>query len=132
VLHILLVEDQASEREIIATAFEHRGVKVTAVGADTQAYEVIRSPGFGEVVAVVTDINLGQGTTGFDIARAARHVRAEVPVVYMTAYDLQTAAHQVPDALMLHKPLRLAEVADCVLDYLQSRQAGGSAQMAGE
>jgi CheY-like chemotaxis protein len=133
VLHILLVEDRPSEREIIATAFEQRGVKVSAAATDVEAYSAIRSKAIREVAAVVTDVNLGQGTTGFDVARAARAVRPDLAVVYMTAYELETAAHEVPDCLMVRKPLRLTEVADTVLGYLQQRDDGGAqAQMAGE
>jgi CheY-like chemotaxis protein len=120
-LHILLVEDRPSDREIIATAFEHRGVRVSAVASDAEAYSLLRSPTLNEVSALVTDVNLGRGTTGFDVARAARGVRPDLAIVYMTAYELETAPHEVPDCLTLSKPLRLTEVADAVLDYLRER-----------
>ena len=122
-LHILLVEDLPSEREILATAFEHRGVRVTAAGSDAEAYDAIRGAPFKDIAAVVTDVNLGRGTTGFDVARAARAARPDLAVIYMTGYDLETAPHEVPDCLTLHKPLRLTEVADAVLGYLQARDA---------
>jgi DNA-binding NtrC family response regulator len=125
-LHILLVEDAASEREILATAFEHRGVKVSAARNDAEAYTTIRSDALDGIAAVVTDVNLGRGTTGFDVARAARAAKPDLAVVYMTAYEINTAPHEVPDCLTLRKPLRLTEVADVVLSYLQARDDVGS------
>lgn len=124
-LQILLVEDVSSEREILATAFEHRGVKVTAVGSDAEAYGAIRGPALAKLAAVVTDLNLGHGTTGFDVARAARAAKPDLAVIYMTAYEVATAPHEVPDCLTLRKPLRLTEVADAVIEYLQQQDAAG-------
>lgn len=124
-LHILLVERLPREREILATAFEHRGVRVSVAGNDVEAYSAITTTGFRDVVALVTNVNLGRGTTGFDVARAARAVRPDLAVVYVTAEDRPTTPHEVPDCLTVRKPRTLSQVADLVLDYLHRRDLAG-------
>lgn len=126
-LHILLVEDVAQEREMISTALERRGVRVTAVANDATAYAALREAGRHGFHGLITDIDLGAGTTGFDVARAARVIHPELPVVYMTAYDVETRPHAVPDSLSMKKPMRLADLADRVLEYL-GRNADTSAE----
>lgn len=126
-LHILLVEDIAQEREMISAALEQRGVRVTAVANDEAAYAALREAGQRQFAALVTDINLGEGTTGFDVARAARIVHPDIPVVYMTAFDVETRAHAVPDCLNVRKPLRVSDLAEQVVAYL-SRNADASTE----
>jgi CheY-like chemotaxis protein len=62
--------------------------------------------------------------TGFDLVRAARRRHPDLPVVYMTAYDIQTRPHVVDNSLTVRKPLRLTEVADAALDFLAAQPSG--------
>jgi CheY-like chemotaxis protein len=116
--HILLVEDVATEREMISLALERRGARVTTAGTDREAYDALEDPGATAFDALVADINLGEGTTGFDVARAARALNRSLPVVYMTAFDIETRRHAEPDSLTLRKPLRVSELAEQILAYL--------------
>jgi CheY-like chemotaxis protein len=104
--HILLVEDLPNEREMIAAALEQRGAKVTVAASDEEAYAALRGSPARTFQALVTDLNLGEGTTGFDVARAARAMQPGLAVVYITAYDMETRPHAVPDSLTFRKPLR--------------------------
>lgn len=119
--HVLLVEDRRVDRELIATALEQRGARVTVAATDMEAYSLLRTDKLGRIDVLLTDINLGVGTTGFDVARAARAGRPDLPVVYMTGYRLETRAHAVDGALLLSKPLQLGELADPVLRFCREQ-----------
>ncbi|MCR5879407.1 response regulator [Phenylobacterium sp. J367] len=131
--HILLVEDLTSEREMISAALEQRGAQVTAVADDEQAYTALREAASRTFDALVTDINLGHGTTGFDVARAARAIQPGLAVIYMTAFEMETAAHAVEDSLTLRKPLKVSDLAEHILGHLDAETLargwdGGSQQ----
>lgn len=121
-LRVLLVDDFRKDLEILSEAFEHRGAEVTAAASDSAAYRALENDSRGFDL-LVTDVDLGAGTTGFDVARAARQYLPGLPVVYMTAFDISMGRHAVPHSLALRKPVRLADIADAALDFF-AREAG--------
>ena len=116
---VLLVEDEADVRDLIEEAFAERGLVVRSAASDLEAYGVLDEEARSFSV-LVADINLGAGTTGFDVARAARVIQPGLAVIYMTAFDIETRAHAVPESLTLRKPLRVSELAGQILDYLNA------------
>jgi CheY-like chemotaxis protein len=118
-----LVDDATADRELLREAFIHRGAHVTEAAMDSDAYAALEAAG-DRFDLLVTDINLGAGVTGFDIARAARQRRPEIPVIYMTAYQIVTGPHVVANSRVMRKPMKLAEVADAALDFLASQPSG--------
>ena len=124
---ILLVEDLASERELLREALEHRGAQVLEAATDEDAYRILAAANHQDFDLLLTDVNLGLGTTGFDVARAARRVMPELPVVYMTAYELDMGAHALDGALCLRKPAYLDSLADRVLDFAAAAARRGGA-----
>jgi CheY-like chemotaxis protein len=122
---ILLVDDMASDRKLLRDALEHRGAQVTEAATDVDAYEALAAANRQDFDLLLTDINLGVGTTGFDVARAARRAIPDLPIVYMTAHDIDMEAHALEGALCLHKPMRILGLADQVLDYAAARRAHG-------
>ena len=122
---ILLVEDSAPEREQLRELLEHRGAHVTEAATDTAAYAALSASNHEDFDLLLTGVNLGVGTTGFDVARAARRAIPELPIVYMTACPgIDMAAHALEGSLSLRKPARLSELADQVLDYVAARRRG--------
>lgn len=119
---ILLVEDLASERELLREALEHRGAQVTEAANDEDAYAALKAANHEDFDLLLTDINLGVGTTGFDVARAARRAIPDLAVVYMTAYDIDTERHVLPGSLCVRKPGYMGELADMVLDFAAARR----------
>lgn len=59
----------------------------------------------------MTDVNLGKGITGWDVARAARYKTGEIPIVYMTGDSAhQWSADGVPNSVLVQNPFALAQV----------------------
>ena len=75
--------------------------------------------------AVLTDIRLGQGPSGWDVARRAREIVAEMPVVYVSGDSAhEWAAQGVPNSVMVAKPFVPAQIITALATLLN--QSGGS------
>lgn len=79
--HILLVEDDDSEREALARALRFEGYRITAVRNPRQAMEQASD----QVDLVVTDLRMGQ-QTGIDLLRSWRVDRPKTPFLVLTAF----------------------------------------------
>ena len=63
------------------------------------------------IIALVSDIGLGRGPTGWDVARHARSIRPEPPVIYMSgdgAADWPSMG--VPNSIMIAKPFVMQQI----------------------
>ncbi len=89
---ILLVEDDAQVRAMIAKALERYGYGVTAVGIAREALRVFETanPRFD---LLITDIVL-PGRSGLDLHRALSKHRPGLPVVFMSGYSEEILARQ--------------------------------------
>ena len=69
--------------------------------------------------ALVTDINLLGQLSGWDVAKLAREINPEIPIIYMTgpAAD-QWPSHGVPGSIMLNKPFAPVQVVTAVAQLL--------------
>ena len=83
------------------------GLEVVCAGDDRTAYAMLEEEG-RTYDALILDINLGQGTTGFDVARFARRLNPGVPVIYISGgADTSVEKHGVPGATLVAKPFDL-------------------------
>lgn len=101
---ILVVEDERDICELIADWLEPEGFEILCALSDREAYLVLgRTHSFS---AVLVDINLGKGTTGFDVARFARQMNADIPVIYLSGQSSEASfkAFGVPNSSFLAKP----------------------------
>jgi DNA-binding response OmpR family regulator len=116
---ILVVEDDHSICALIADILEGAGLETECVQNDRSAYAII--PTLPTIAALVVDVNLGAGTTGFDVARFARQVIPDLPVLYVTgeASPDSFKAFGVPESDFLEKPFTASEL----LARLQVRRA---------
>ena len=107
---MLLVEDELIILETVQDALEQAGFFVHAVPSGFAALEVM-SEGVGELAGLVTDIRLGVGPSGWDLARHARQKRPDLPVIYMTgdsAADWPVLG--VPRGQVVQKPFAVGQI----------------------
>ena len=65
----------------------------------------------GELSGLVTDIRLPGGSDGWEIARRARELKADLPVVYTTADSAPDwPAKGVPNSVVVQKPYAGAQL----------------------
>jgi CheY-like chemotaxis protein len=110
---VLLVEDEAEVRELIEDAFAERGLPVRSAASDEAAYALLARAA-SEFDVLVADINLGPGTTGFDVARRARQLNPNLKVIYITGHAAHLERHGVDGGVMFPKPFNPHELADQV------------------
>jgi DNA-binding NarL/FixJ family response regulator len=79
--NVLVVEDDALLRELIATALETNGYAVQTAGDITEAKRILRST---DPDGVVLDIDLGSGPTGFDFAQIISKESPGTGIVFLT------------------------------------------------
>jgi CheY-like chemotaxis protein len=110
---VMFVEDQPTVRFTVAARLKEAGYDVVEVASGEEALAMLR--GSAKVDALLTDLRLPGAIDGWDIAEAARQLRAGLPVIYASAYSYVTP-RQVPGSLMLDKPYS----AEALLDALDT------------
>jgi DNA-binding response OmpR family regulator len=116
--YVLVVEDETDVLEVVQEALERKGLQVRTAASDRQAFSLLD----GEARSfemLIADINLGEGVTGFDVARRARQLNPELKVIYITGHAAHMDKFGVPDAVMFPKPFYADELADRVVDLLE-------------
>ncbi len=100
---ILLVEDDFLVRLTLADGLEEGGFEVLEAGTAQEALALLASR--PDIAAMLTDINLPGGADGYALARAARVLRPELPVVYASGrFARLEEGRAVPGARFLAKP----------------------------
>ena len=125
---VLLVEDD----ELMGVLFElvliDAGYRVVRANNGHEALAQLES-GAEPVDAVISDIDLGDGPDGWQVARRARAKSSTVPVIYMTGGRGDDWAPQhVPWGVMLQKPFQIDQMITILGDLLEAEQR--SPQMA--
>ena len=109
---ILLVEDDYISNLELHEFMRDAGFCVEAVYSGATALAAIRrDPPYG----VVTDLDLGPGPNGFEVARFARAARPDVTVVYISGHD--AGRHLTEGAIrseFVAKPFLGQEVVDAL------------------
>jgi CheY-like chemotaxis protein len=101
-IHVLLVEDEFLISEMVAESLSQQGfsVRVAANGADALAH-LMSTP----VDILFTDINLPGGMDGTALARRARELLPDLPVVYASGgASLFDFTSRVPRSIFVAKP----------------------------
>src|ERR1700753_1550560 len=69
--------------------------------------------------ALLTDIHLEGTLTGWEVAKRARELNPEIPVVYMTGAGAdQWPSQGVPNSVLLNKPFAPAQVVTAISQLL--------------
>ena len=116
---ILVVEDDPFIHDMLSDALVDGGFRVAQASTPDDAMAMIEAPD-PAYRALVTDINLAPGQkTGWDIAKRAREINGEIPVIYMTGDSgHQWAACGVPNSVLLTKPFAPAQLLTAVSQLL--------------
>jgi DNA-binding NtrC family response regulator len=106
--HLLVVDDDEAICQTLRTYFEAAGFEVETASSIPEAAQRLSSARYA---AVIVDVCLSsKGTEGLAIAAYVRQMKADLPVVILTAYgspqNAEAAARLGVDAF-LHKPVSL-------------------------
>jgi CheY-like chemotaxis protein len=100
-------------RVVLDELLADQGLDVWSVGDDLAAFQVLGQEA-QRFRVLLTDINLGGGCTGFDVARRARSLNTDIKVIFITGYPVESAKFAAEGGVLMPKPLNLAVLADMV------------------
>jgi DNA-binding NarL/FixJ family response regulator len=119
---VLLVEDEADTREMLARALERVGYRCIAASTASEALEAARTQGAVDVV--VTDVVLGDDDRGgLRLLNELREAGVRAPVIIITAYaDVEKVKFALNHGAvhLLEKPFSAHELVE-VLGKVQAR-----------
>ena len=121
---MLVVDDDQGLLALICEDLQKQGLSCAGARSDREAYKLLASqPAFA---AVVVDVNLGTGTTGFDVARRARQITPQIRVVYISgdANAQSWMTFGVPSSDYVSKPFPLERLAGLLRHDLGVDHAG--------
>ncbi len=108
---VLVVDDYPNAAELICDMAREAGFACEAAASDRAAYAALRKSALYS--ALVVDVNLGPGTTGYDVARFARQIDPGLPVIFVSGEvgSDSLRAFGVPGSTFLEKPLTEPQLA---------------------
>jgi PAS domain S-box-containing protein len=124
---ILVVEDEASVRSTVRRQLEALGHTVLVAENAAEARRILEGDDAPEVL--LTDVVLGSGMNGIDLAEAAREKKPGMPVIFMSGYTaVPEAQKRIHDsgAPLLSKPATLSQLERALNDVMPGSPQGTS------
>ncbi|MDA9488853.1 response regulator [Bradyrhizobium sp. CCBAU 11361] len=120
-VRVLVVEDEALICSFIEDALSVGGFQACSVSSGEAALSTF-CDGCEGCRALLTDVNLGDGITGWELARRIREITPGFPVVYMTSASAPDWKSQgVDGSVLIEKPFAPAQLAAAVSQLLDTR-----------
>lgn len=117
---ILVVEDDQLIQGIVEEALTEGGFASVITATGDEAVTLLRGHK-GKYRALVTDIDLGGTMSGWEVARHAREIEPDFPVVYMSgAAAADWTSRGVPNSIMLEKPFAPAQLVTAIATLLNN------------
>lgn len=119
-LLILLSEDEAIIQASTAEALEDGGFRILPAYTGEEAIKLLDQHG-SEITGLITDVGLGDGPDGWAVARYARTLNHEMPVVFTTAEHAEDwSVMGVPNSVLVQKPYAEAQVVTAITTLLNT------------
>lgn len=115
-LVVFVVEDDVLIQPLLVEPLEEGGYKVLVASSGADAIKLLDGQEAASIRALITDINLGPSSpSGWDVARRAREIHPDIPVVYVTGDSAHDWSSQgVPNSLLISKPFAPAQIITAV------------------
>jgi CheY-like chemotaxis protein len=114
---VLVVDDEILVRFDVVRCLEDAGYAVIEAGNGEAAIALCSAD--TSIDMIITDINLGGGASGWDVAECFRAARPDVPVIYTSGKSLDPE-RCVAGGVFVAKPYRHSDI----LDVCQRLTAG--------
>jgi CheY-like chemotaxis protein len=117
---VLVVEDDTLIQGMVDNALADAGYQTATASSGPQAIELLLSSD-KDFRALVTDVNFGSEPDGWEIARRAREISPDLPVVYMTGDSADDwTSRGVPNSILVVKPFAPAQIVTAVSQLLNA------------
>ena len=119
-LVILVIEDDQAIQGVVEDALTEGGFEPAIAASGEEAVTLLKG-GQTNYRALVTDINLLGRIDGWEVARQAREIDPDFPVIYITAANAdQWASQGVPNSVLVTKPFAPAQLVTAVAHLLNT------------
>jgi DNA-binding response OmpR family regulator len=117
---ILVIEDDDAVQGVVEDALTDGGFEAAIAASGEEATTLLKG-GQAKYRALVTDINLRGQMDGWQVARRAREVYPDFPVIYITAANAdQWTSQGVPNSILLCKPFAPAQLVTAISNLLNT------------
>jgi DNA-binding response OmpR family regulator len=117
---ILVIEDEEAIQSLVEDALSEGGFEPAIAPSGEEAVTLLKGR-IGNYRALVTDISLRGRIDGWEVARQAREIDPQFPVVYMSGASADDwASKGVPNSIMLSKPFAPAQLVTAVSNLLNT------------
>ncbi|MBR1194378.1 response regulator [Bradyrhizobium sp. AUGA SZCCT0169] len=117
---VLVIEDDPAVQVILDEALCEGGYEPALAASGEEAVTLLKGRKLPYRV-LVTDINLLGRIDGWEVAKQARELDPNFPVVYMTgAAADQWPVHGVPNSILLTKPFAPAQLVTAISNLLNA------------
>jgi DNA-binding response OmpR family regulator len=117
---VLVVEDDQFIQHLLEKQLTEAGFFVIVASTGEEAVAMLDKEGT-DYRALITDVNLPERLTGWDVARRAREINATLPVIYATgasAHDWESRG--VPNSQLIQKPFAVSQIVTTVLQLVNA------------
>jgi DNA-binding response OmpR family regulator len=115
----LVIEDDPPIQVVVEEALTDGGFEPAIAPSGEEAVTLLK--GGTKYRALVTDINLRGKIDGWEVAKQAREIDPQFPVVYMSgAHAEDWPSKGVPNSIMLAKPFAPAQLVTAVSQLLNA------------
>ena len=123
-LEILVVEDDQAIQSLVVDALSDGSFEPAIASSGEEALTMLSGRQTVYRMLVI-DIKLGKDRIqGWDVARRARAIKSNLPVIYITGAGPEEWAIQgVPNSILLSKPFAPAQLTTAVSQLLNEAQA---------
>jgi CheY-like chemotaxis protein len=124
-LLVLVVEDDVLISLELEATLHDGGYSTSTVSSGEEAIAKLET--VAEIRALITDINLIGKVSGWDLARRARELFPNMPVLYVTSVPAdEWAAQGVPNSIFIQKPFAPAQITTAVSQLLNATDSIGT------
>lgn len=120
---ILVVDDEATIRHLIDETLDDLGYTIIGAADGAAGLKVLQSG--ARIELLITDVGLPNGMNGRQVADAARSLRPDLKILFITGYAENAAfgnGHLEPGMELLTKPFTLDDLTHKVREMLSSRK----------
>lgn len=122
---ILVVEDEMLILHMMESALEDGGFTVVLASSGERASQMLDTQK-APFRAVVTDVDLGPGKSGWDVAKHAREIDPEIAIIYVTGHGADDwPSLGLPKSILITKPFAVTQLLTAVSNLLNGSSLQG-------
>ena len=115
---LLLVEDELLVAMPVTLALSDEGHEVLQACSGEEAVALLQER-HHQIIGLISDVRLGGAVTGWDVARRARELNPELPVIYVSGDSWKEwTVNGVPGSVMVEKPFTLADIVSAMANLI--------------